>query len=90
MKDTLTPLEIEPGEWFICWANGAERYGYEPFSNRTYPCREACQKAIDRLYNALPDLLDAAGDVIDSWQGGDLARAVRKLDQVITKAWRGS
>lgn len=87
MKNPLFPLEIAPGEWIIKSHDGYEKYGYEEFSNRTYPSRAACQKTIDTLNVALPDLLIAAEEIINCWQGGDLAAAVRNLDRVLKTAW---
>ncbi len=43
-------------------------------------------RANKNLIVAAPDLLQAAQDVISSWEKGDLAAAVRKLDAAIHKA----
>jgi hypothetical protein len=90
MTNALYPLEIVPGEWVITSGDGYEKYGYEQFSNITYPSRDACQKRIDALNAALSDLLMAAADVVDCWNGGDLAGAVRELNQVLETAWGSS
>jgi hypothetical protein len=43
-----------------------------------------------RLHMAAQDLLDAAQLVIDRWERGDLAEAVRELDAAIAKAKGGA
>lgn len=87
MTKALPPHEIAPGEWIITTLEGNEKYGYEEFSNRTYPSLEACQQRIDNLNAALPELLMAATDVVECWERGDLASAVRRLDDVLTTGW---
>jgi hypothetical protein len=47
--------------------------------------RHRCAKNV-RLIAAAPDLLEAGEDVIATWEKGDLAAAVRKLDAAIAKA----
>jgi hypothetical protein len=42
------------------------------------------------LIAAAPELLDAARAVIDAWESGDLAAAVRNLDSVVQKATGGA
>ncbi len=88
MPNTLIPYELSADEWIISCPPLFDQYGYEEFSNRTYPSREACQTRIDALNTALPDLLDVAARVVDCWEGGDLAEAVRDLAQVLRTAWR--
>lgn len=87
MKNALIPYEISVDEWIISCPDIFPAHGYEQFSNRTYPTREACQKAIDRLYSSLHDLLEAAFEIVDAWQDGNLGRAVRDLAEVLETAW---
>ena len=42
------------------------------------------------LIAAAPELPDAARAVIDAWESGDLAAAVRNLDSVVQKATGGA
>lgn len=87
MKPSLIPFELFTGEWIISCPELFGRFGYEGFSYLTYASREACQEAIDRLHEALPELLLTAGNVIDRWEGGDLAGAVRAMAEVLRNAW---
>ena len=87
MPNSLTPCELNPGEWLISYPEWFEKYGYEEFGCDLFPTREACQHAIDRLNAALPALLIAAVKVVQRWEGGDLAEAVRDLGQVLETAW---
>lgn len=53
-------------------------------TNESRPREE--QEANAMLIAAAPDLLEAAEQVIASWEKGDLARAVRDLDAAICTA----
>jgi hypothetical protein len=88
MKNTLIPHEICHDQWVITCPDLFPPCGYDQFSNRTYSSRDACQQAIDRLYSSLHDLLMTAFDVVEAWQDGDLAAAVRELDAVLRAAWK--
>ena len=54
------------GRWIITTADGEVEIG-----NAVYGCEQACEAAIE--------LLAAAQAVIDNWERGDLAAAVRRL-----------
>lgn len=77
------PYQINSDEWIITTADGEHFTG----GPNVYASREECEKAIRQLQAVSPAVIQAAMDVIASWSGGDLARAVRKLDGAVKAAW---
>jgi hypothetical protein len=67
MKNALIPYELSTGEFVIICPPYFDQCGYDQFSNRTYPSRQACQKRIDALNAALPDLLMVSADLVEFW-----------------------
>ena len=65
------------GEWIITTADGEDE-----ISNAVYGSEQACIDAIE--------LLAAAQAVIDHWERGDLAAAVRRLEAALAAAQQRS
>ena len=63
------------GKWIITTADGEDEIG-----NAVYGTEEACNDALA--------LLTAAQAVIDNWERGDLAAAVRQLAAALARAQR--
>jgi hypothetical protein len=80
MNDYL-PFQINDDEWIITTASDNEHFTGGP---NVYASREECEAAIQQLRTASPGIIQAAMDVISSWQSGDLAGAVRKLDRAVS------
>ena len=65
--------------------NGGDGF-YRVVNSRSVILAQKCVKEEAELFAAVPDLLSAAKDVIARWDHGDLAEAVRALDDVIVRA----
>lgn len=81
-----------PGPWKVVMDRQSDKMRIETWDERIIayvPAHSAASFANARAISKLPELINAAWEVIGRWEHGDLAGAVRELNRAVDEATGG-